>query len=473
MRTFRCGLPFILASLCVFLMPAGALKAQDTHPNEALFGAWSAEEDYFRPVFRFKRGDDRSVIALLANDKSQEGNPFSSTTVRGDSIFLELASANAHFQGALSEAGSRVEGTWIQGERSASLTLTPIDETNAAEKASEPRRPQRPEPPYPYVVEEVTFRAGTGGATLTGTLTRPKGSGPYPGVVLLSGSGGNNRNYEIGDHAFFHVLADHLTRHGFTVLRYDKRGVAESEGRLMSASQEDFVRDAAAALRFLKSRPSVATSETGFVAHSMGAMVAPQASQRFERAAFLALLMPPSRPGHKVLAGQKARLAAARGAPEAAVDSVRRSARRFFDAIRTSADSAEAASRLRSIYAGRGFEGAQLEQRVAANTSPWFRDFMQYDPVPTLRAVDTPVLAVFGTKDLFVPPERNAAAMRSALEESGAGSTTVRVIEGLNHWMQPAESGLTTEISEIETTVAPELLSLLTDWMQKHTSVEE
>ena len=390
---------FCFAGAALLLAPSA--QAQDAKTSDALLGTWSAEEDYFRPYFRFKRGEEGAITAFLTNDRSREGTPFSSTTVRGDSVFLHLAPADARFRGVLSEDDSKIEGTWTQGERSASLTFTPV--------ADEPARPQRPEPPYPYATEEVTFQNEADSITLAGTLTHPKGDGPYTGVVLISGTGANARDYGIGSgHKLFHVLADHLTRHGIAVLRYDRRGVARSEGSLRSADLEDFARDAAAAVRFLKNRPQIEAGSVGLVGHSVGGVIAPMVNERFEEAAFLALLMPPSVPGHKVLAQQNARMLTATGASKAVVDSVRKSSHRLFDAIRADTDSVTAAVRVRSFYEERGFSGEELEKRVEANTMPWWRDFARYDPRPTLRKIDVPTLAIFGTNDLAVPPEQNA-----------------------------------------------------------------
>jgi pimeloyl-ACP methyl ester carboxylesterase len=464
----------ISRTLLVFCFVGVALQptttqAQNTDPSEELLGTWSAEEDYFRPVFRFKRDNDGTVTAFLTNDRSQKGNPFSSTTVRGDSIFLELAPANARFQGALSEDGSRIEGKWMQRGRTASLTLTPVSET----AATEPNRPQRPEPPYPYVSEEVTFRHEAGGITIAGTMTRPEGEGPFPGVVLLHGSGANERDYEINGHKPFLVLADHLTRQGIAVLRYDMRGAGASEGSFRSAHLEDLARDAASALRFLKERPEVKASEAGLVAHSMGTLLAPWAAEQFQEASFLVLLMPPSQPGHEMLVAQNARLAEAAGASDAEVDSIRQEMHRLFDVIRSDLDSVAVAAQVRSILKQQGVANGALEARVEANTTPWWRDFARHDPRPRLEKIGVPTLALFGSKDLFVPPEQNAKAMRAALAASPSDDAAVQVLDGLNHWLQPAETGLPREIAQIEMTIAPALLSDLADWIQGQTSADE
>jgi dipeptidyl aminopeptidase/acylaminoacyl peptidase len=277
----------------LFLTAALPVPAQETGSDTTIVGAWSAEEAYFRPVIRLERAANGSLVAFLAGNAEKKGPPFSKTRLRGDSLFLQSDRMSAQFRGIVSGEQQVIKGTWSQGERSATLTLTPVEEAAANESASTTSsRPQHPEKPYPYRTEEVTFKSDAGGVTLAGTLSMPDEEGPHPAVVLLQGSGENGRDYAYRGHKFFLVLADHLTRHGIAVLRYDLRGVDESEGRLSGASLEDLARDAASALRFLKERPSTEAGSVGLIGHSMGGMIAPWIHGQFEETAFLGLLAP-------------------------------------------------------------------------------------------------------------------------------------------------------------------------------------
>ena len=443
----------------LLLLPT-ATQAQDV--SDAALGTWTAEERYFNAVIRIERNDNGALTAFvtseefLSNPASTRRTPFPEVTVRGDSIFLEAPRIGLHFRGAVAADGSSIKGPWTQAENSAVITLTPADEASSA-----PPRPQHPDPHFPYATEDITFPNAADGIQLAGTLSRPEGT------VLLHGSGAHERDYEIGGHKPFLVLADHLTRQGFAVLRYDMRGVGASEGHFSSTDLDDLTQDAAAALRFLKRQPDVASSETGFVAHSAGTLLAPQAADQFETTAFLVLLMPPSRPGHEMLVAQNVRLTTATGASEAEVDSVRQRVRRLFDVIRSDTDSAAAASQVRSLLKQQGATGDALEAQVEANTMPWFRDFARYDPRPALQTIDVPTLALFGANDLFVPPTPHAETMRSALAASPSDDATVRVLDGLNHWMQPSKTGQPSEIAQIETTIAPTVLRELTGWMRR------
>jgi pimeloyl-ACP methyl ester carboxylesterase len=291
--------------------------------------------------------------------------------------------------------------------------------------------------------------------------------------VLLSGSGPNARDYEISGHKFFLVLADHLTRHGIAVLRYDTRGTGSSQGAFASAKFSDHVQDAAAALRFLKQRPDVATKHTGVLAHSTGTLLSLHLGEHVEGPSFLGLLMPPSYALNEALLAQNVRLWKAWNASPAQVDSVQALLEGVFKAASVAPDSATAAAQIRASAQRQGVSGAPLASLIQAHTSPFFMDLARYNPQPALRQVDIPVLVVFGSKDLLVAPQDHEEPLLSALAQSQSDDATIRVLEGINHWFQPAETGLRDEISTIETTMAPEVLDLLIEWLRAHASVGE
>lgn len=475
MRTvFSSRLRVILSLAGLLLVAALPVLAQDVPSGSALTGAWSAEEAYFRPVIRFERAGDGTLVAFLAGNAQEKGAPFSQTRARGDSLFLASARMGVQFQGVILSEEQVIEGTWVQGEQSARLTLTPVEAVTDDEVGSASvSRQQRPEKPYPYQTEEVTFHNEADEVTLAGTLTTPDAKGPHPGVVLLHGSGSNGRDYEFRGQKIFRVLADHLTRQGVAVLRYDMRGVGESGGSLGSARLEDLSEDAASALRYLKARSDTDASHVGLVAHSMGGMIAASIHNQFESTAFLALLAPPSVAGYEVLSKQSARFADAGGATAAEVDSIEQLSHRVFEILRSARDSAGAATQLKSLFEGRREQGDPLQLTVESNTSAWFRDFVRYDPRPDISQVDVPVLALFGEQDLGVPPHQNAGPMRTALAESPSKRTSVRVLDGLNHFLQPAERDSSATTAKSETIIAPEVLAQLTEWIWESSGIGE
>jgi pimeloyl-ACP methyl ester carboxylesterase len=453
--------------LAISLLGGPAAAAQ-----EALVGTWSgtleAGGSELRVVFHLTQGDDGLTATMDSPDQGATGIPVSRVTVSGDSVTLSVDRIGGMYAGAVADDGATIEGTWTQGGQSFPLALTPADETDTAP----PPRPQHPEPPYPYIETDVTFRNEPAGLTLAGTLTHPAGNGPHPAVVLVSGSGPQTRDSEVFNHKLFHVLADHLTRRGFAVLRYDERGVGESGGAFEGATSEDFATDVAAAVRFLKTYPAIDTSAVGLVGMSEGGLVAPMVHTRFASVDFLVLMAGPSVPGSEILVEQTAQMASARGASPSAVDSTRAQQRRLMQTIRTAPDSATIAEQVRPMLRKQGVPDAQIQSQIEQVTSPWFRFFVRYDPAPTLRQLDVPVLALYGGTDLQVPPDQNARPMRTALQDAPSDDTTVRVLKGLNHLFQPAETGLPSEYAQIDTTMAPTALQAVSSWIRERALVE-
>jgi hypothetical protein len=446
----------------------GALSA---HAQDAFVGSWAGSLEAggaeVRVVFHIEQAEGDDLTATMDSpDQGATGIPVSRVAVAGDDLTLEVSTINGRFEGVLSPADSTIEGTWTQAGRSFPLTLSPADASDSAP----PPRPQHPEPPFPYATEEVAFRNASADITLAGTLTLPDGAGPHPAVVLVSGSGPQNRDSDVFGHKLFLVLADHLTRHGIAVLRYDERGVGASGGSYKGATSEDLARDVAAAVRFVRERPEIDAGEVGLLGMSEGGLVAPMVHTRFEPVDFLVLMAGPSVPAYELLVEQSAAIAAARGASASTVDSIRRVQRRSLEAIRTAPDSATAARRLRSILEEQGVSQDQIQSQITQVASPWFRYFLRYEPGPVLQQVDAPVLALYAGNDVQVLPDQNVEPMRAALGASPSDDVTVRVIDGLNHLFQPAETGLPSRYAQIETTMAPVALRAITDWVQARTS---
>lgn len=446
----------------VFLL-LGSVEAAG---QDALLGSWSgslqAGGTNLRIVFHIERGDDGLTATMDSPDQGATGIPVSDVMVTGDSLTLSVGRIGGTYQGILSAEGDTLDGTWTQSGQSFPLILTPASD----EETAPPPRPQYPEPPYPYDSADVTFTNASAGLTLAGTLTQPEGEGPHPAVVLLSGSGPQDRNSEVSNHKLFHVLADHLTRQGIAVLRYDERGVGDSEGTFDGATSVDFAGDAASAVQFLQEHPEVDRDAIGLLGMSEGGLVAPMVHVQQEPVAFLVLMAGPAVSGADIIVEQSARIAAAQGASAPATDSIRTVQRRLLEAVQSAPDSAALAETVRPLLATRGASSEQIDSQLDQLTSPWFRFFVQHDPASTLRQVDVPVLALYGSRDLQVPPEQNVAPMRAALGNSPSDDTTVRVLDGLNHLFQPADTGLPTEYAQIDTTMAPAALHTVSDWIR-------
>lgn len=459
------------------LLFSSAVAGQDA-PAPDLPGTWLGSLEVpgasLRIVFHIEADDEGRYAATMDSpDQGATGIATSGAILEGDSVRIEVPAVGGVYAGIVEE--DTIRGRWTQGGRPFPVVLTRVDEVER------PSRPQTPSPPYPYASRDVTFESADAGVTLAGTVTLPRGPGPHPAVVLISGSGPQDRNETIMGHEPFHVLADHLTREGVAVLRYDDRGVGGSTGDHSAATSEDLADDAVGAIRRLAELPEVDTSALGLVGHSEGGLIAPIVTNRTGKAAFLVLLAAPGRAGEAILRAQGELLVRASGGDDATVRLQREVQAALFRVARSGMDSARAVKVVRktldSLRAGLpeeeraavdrampdsdAYVGAQVRQA----TSPWFRFFLDYDPRPALRRVDVPVLALGGTKDLQVPAEENLAAIEDALRAGENERVTTRALQGLNHLFQHAGTGSPAEYARIEETFAPEALQAISGWI--------
>ncbi|MDZ7708556.1 MAG: alpha/beta fold hydrolase [Trueperaceae bacterium] len=371
--------------------------------------------------------------------------------------------------------GLRLEDGALRGtfqQEGVTFPLTFVREGDEADGNVE--RPQAPTPPFPYATHEVTFDGDAG--TLAGTLTLPEGPGPFPVVVLLNGSGAQDRDGTVLGHPTMAVLADRLARSGLGSLRWDDRGVGGSEGSLGAAGLDGLATDAAAAVTFLAGREDVDVRRIAVLGHSEGGLVAPLVVTGDAPVAAMVLLAAPAVSGLDVLELQNRLILGQRGAGEDEVDAQIRYLRALHAALSDGdTDEAQRLTRARvdeqlaALPESEAPSGAARERYVAAQVetvvTPTFRDFLLAQPGPVLRDVDVPTLAVFGRQDVQVPAVQNEGAMRAALREAGVDDTTVVTLSGLNHLMQPARVGGLDEYGTIRTTVAPELLDLVSEWL--------
>jgi pimeloyl-ACP methyl ester carboxylesterase len=340
-------------------------------------------------------------------------------------------------------------------------------------------RPQNPLVPYPYYSEEVRFPNDSGNVTLAGTLTLPSKSGKYPVVVLISGSGPQNRDEEILDHKPFLVLADHLTRNGIGVLRYDDRGVGQSTGKFETATSLDFSYDAESAVQYLKTRKDIDTTEIGLMGHSEGGLVAPMVAARSHDIAFMVLLAAPAMELKKALLLQDGLIAKAYGMSDDKVKKLVDINDQIYDIVIQSSDliklkaniTAIANQHMHEIPDQRIPDNMTREQYVKARieslSSIWAQYMLKHDPGKILEDVKCPVLAINGDKDLQVVPKENLAAIALALKKGGNTNVTTKEFPNLNHLFQECETGSPEEYKKIEQTFAPVALNEISGWILK------
>ncbi len=370
------------------------------------------------------------------------------------------------FEGTI--AGDRIEGSFLQGGQAFPFTLERTEATNV--------RPQEPMPPFPYLEEEVAFASGD--VTLAGTLTLPEGEDRVPAVLLITGSGPQDRNEEIIGHKPFLLLADRLTRAGFAVLRVDDRGVGDSTGSDGDATFDDLAADVGAGLELLAAHPRVDADAMGLLGHSQGGFLAPYVAAQRDDVAFAILMAGPAVDGFAVLEVQNeliiSRTLAGQGAPQDVIDAAVASQLAFLRALQPllqseDLDGARALVRERveaELPAEQRPPQAEFEQFIAAQqegtVAPSFRAFLAFDPRPYLEQLDVPTLALFGGLDFQVDAAQNEGPMRAALADNP--DATVLVFEGLNHLMQPATTGLLEEYGAIEVTIDEAVLEAIVGW---------
>lgn len=329
----------------------------------------------------------------------------------------------------------------------------------------------------PLKAEEVSFAGATDVIRLAGTLTRP-GNVPkaqrLPAVVLIHGSGPNDRDETLYGHKPFLTLAEAFTASGYAVLRYDKRGVGASNGTPKGATLIDYAADAEAAFDYLKSRPDIDGARIGLLGHSEGGMIAPLIASRRADVAWLILLAPPTVNGREIVQYQNAQGALDRGATEKAALEAADSARALFDIVTSDLPETERDARLlaalRQVREARNLPEAFVEGQRNTLMSNWFRHILTYDPVPALQAVKQPALVLFAERDHQVPPSLNEGPARAAL--AGNPAATVRVLPDLNHLFLMTHSGAVTEYPYLKGSLGQGLLDALHDWLDRRASPE-
>lgn len=429
-----------------------------------------------RLVLRVEKDKDGRLRASLASpDQGASRIGVTAIGLKDGELTFESKVVGAKYTGKRKKDGTGFDGEFQQGGLKIPLVLKKTD------KVVEPSRPQTPRPPFPYRSETVVYDNAAGGVKLAGTLTMPNGTGPFPAVVLITGSGAQDRDETIFRHKPFLVIADHLTRRGIAVLRVDDRGVGGSTDRGSDETLDDHVGDVLAGVAFLKSRREIDPARIGLAGHSEGGIIAPLAAVRSPDVAFIVLMAGTGLPGVEILRTQARLISRVEGANDAELERSAKIQQRLLDILIEEKDVEKSRTRIakaaQEIMAGMTEaekkdlreSGGDLAALAEPFNSAWFRSFVTYDPRPTLRKVRCPVLAINGEKDLQVPAKENLDEIRKALEAGGNRDVKVIAFPGVNHLFQPCKTGSPGEYGTIETTIAPEVLKALADWIGEKT----
>ncbi len=466
--------------LLLFVASVYWCQSQTAH-----LGIWEGKMNAgveLRMIFHFSQDASQNPVASFhCPDQGIKDIKADNFTLKGDSVYLEISKFRAKY------AGKFVNDSVIAGIFNQGMSF-PLD-FKKVNKITEMKRPQTPVAPFPYQSEDIIYHNKNKSISYGATITIPKGNGPFPAVLLLTGSGQQNRDEETMGHKPFAVIADHLTLNGIIVLRVDDRGMGKTTGDLMSATSRDFADDAIVSFEYLKSRREVDKSRMGLIGHSEGGMIAQIIAAERKDIDFLIML---AGPGENVLKGmndQNEAVLRKSGMPENYVaaylvlynqilrtilssDTVSQK-----DNVRLVVDKWVAANPAGIVVATTGIKDENsksdfVDQFINQVGRPWFRYFLSYYPSINLKKINAKVLALNGSNDIQVISKTNLAAIEQALKEGKSKSYEVKELEGLNHLFQECKTCTLNEYNQIEQTISPVVLNIITGWLKRSLNVQ-
>lgn len=463
-------------TLFILIIILTSLKVH-SQGTDSFVASWSGKLSFqgqsLRMVFHIKIDEEgRPKATIDSPDQGAFGLAVQQCLIDSSSLTLLLPNLMASFEGVMTNIDT-ITGRWKQAGLVFDLMLSRTDG-----KSIRQTRPQEPSGKLPYESQEVSIHQPAGDFKLAGTLTIPQGKGPFPAAVLISGSGPQNRDEEIMGHKPFLIIADFMARNGIMTLRYDDRGTAASGGDFSTATTFDFTDDALVAWQFLKNHQSSDSKACGMIGHSEGGMIAQVAASRNAEISFAVLMAAPGTPSDQLLLKQARLISEAQGASEREIRLTENSNKKIFNVLINEPDEENARETVRDVFIalsdsltpdGSDMESAmqqQLLQSADELFSPWFMNFIRFNPETYLSEVKCPVLAINGSKDRQVSAAENLDAIERILKSSGNDRVKIVLFEGLNHLFQTAETGSPAEYATIEETMAPQVLQTIADWIR-------
>lgn len=461
-----------LSAILLAMLISGHVIAQNT---SSILGTWAGKLNVnaveLTLVFNVNIDqNDSIVITFDSPDQGVNGLPVDELIMKGDSIEFKSKAVQASYIGKLEEDQQSMKGFWLQ-----SGFRIPLDLTRLKEKYTI-KRSQDPKPPFSYVEEEVTFPSAEPGVTFSGTLTIPTKKKIVASVILISGSGPQNRDEELMGHKPFLVLADHLSRNGILVLRYDDRGVGKSTGNFDLATTADFAQDLLGAVSFLQSREEVDPETIGLLGHSEGGLISTIVAADNNDISYLILFASPAIRGDQLMLEQAELIATTTGVPEERLQQTLAFNKGIYSVVRGNSG-ADNLNELVDAYITKSNEkrldagdsniiSDPIRNAIKAEVcSPWFRYFVDYDPFQNLTRIHCPIYALFGELDLQVPPSINQPIIEKAMKKGGNETYLIEVIPQANHLFQPATTGSPSEYGTIDITISPDVLTKITEWI--------
>ncbi len=464
--------------LSAFLLFVSTLAVAAQVPAHDVEGNWLATLEVggakYKLAMKIEKSES-SYTAKLDNLDLGAKLPIDSTAVNGNKLSFSAAKFGVSYEGTLNAAGDEITGTLKQGANAAPLVFKRIADVPKV------NRPQEPKKPYPYDEVEVSYRNPNDNIKIAGTLTLPRGSGPYPVVLLITGSGPQDRDETIAEHRPFLVLADHLTRNGIAVLRVDDRGVGGTDIGSLSATSENLAGDVLAGVSFLKQRKEIDPKRIGLIGHSEGGMIAPMVAARSNDVSFIVLLAGLGQRGEDVIYSQTELIMKTQGTH---VDTIRHTIallKSINSVVKSETDQTRIEQKINEEIAAYDRTLGDLQKLLFAPAvgvvkasmpiykTAWYRYFITFDPLPVLKNVKVPVLALNGELDLQVPAKENLDLIGAGLQAGGNNDVTLKSFPKLNHLFQSSQTGLPSEYGKIEETISPEVLKTVSDWILRRT----
>ena len=469
-----------ISTIYLHLLLLLVFTLQVSAQTPGLEGNWMGALDIgggkVRFVLKIEKARDGYKATFDSIDQGARDLAIDTVTANGDKLSFSAAQFMMSYEGTVNDAKNEISGTFKQGTASTPFTFRRINEIPAGIV-----RPQDPKKPYPYDEEDVSYKNAVDNVKLAGTLTMPRSPGKHPAVILISGSGAQDRDSLIYGHRPFLVLADHLTRNGIAVLRVDDRGTGRSELGSLDATSENFMGDVLAGVQYLKTRLEIDQKKIGLIGHSEGGMIAPLAAARSRDVAFVIMLAGLGQRGEDVVYTQNELLAKAGGSPATETARAVELAKKAIAIIKAEADGARIEQGINNMLDAYIASLSEDERKQAAPVlagtrssisifkTPWYRYFVAFDPAPVLRNVTVPVLALNGENDLQIAYKENLSLIEAALKAGGNKDVTVKSFPLLNHLFQTSKTGHTSEYGKIDETMSPAVLTTITDWIAKRT----
>jgi hypothetical protein len=464
----------ITVFFCLFLLFSASTSAQGNNIVGNWLGKLMVSGISLRIEIQISKDSAANYKAFLKSPDQVADMTFPAELVTfiNDSIKIGFDALKGFYSGKV-KSDTSIDGTWSQGGKDFSLPLSRV------EKLVEIIRPQNPRKPYPYKEEEVNVINKEAGVTLAGTFTHPEIGNNFPAVILITGSGAQNRDEELLGHKPFLILSDYLTRQGIAVLRCDDRGFGKSTGNFSSATTKDFATDILACVEYLKTRSDVDKKHIGLIGHSEGGLIAPMVAVKSKDVSFIVMMAGPGICGEKILELQSKLIAKAGGETDEKINKSVTLSKKLYKIVKEEKDSSVAAVKLKKVMDEFYNSMSEDEKKLPGNShenltgqvrellTPWFKFFLSFDPKDNLSKLRIPILALNGEKDLQVPPKENLAAIEAALKKAGNKDFMIMEFPNLNHLFQTSETGAPSEYNKIEETMAPVALFTISEWILK------